>query len=50
MCLNDVDDNNGRREMTHFENVNINKDVWQKRAYIDPNKFDALRIWHSGGD
>ena len=25
--LNDVDDNNGRREMAQFENVNISKDV-----------------------
>ena len=25
--LNDVDDNNGRREMTYFQNVNISKDV-----------------------
>ncbi len=25
--LKDVDDNNGREEMTQFENVNISKDV-----------------------
>ena len=25
--LKDFDDNNGRREMSHFENVNISKDV-----------------------
>ena len=31
-CLKDFDDNNGRREMTQFENVNISEDVWQKWA------------------
>ena len=30
--LDDFDDNNGRRQMTQFENVNISKDVWQKWA------------------
>ena len=30
--LKDFDDNDGRREMTQFENVNISKDVWQKWA------------------
>ena len=30
--LDDFDDNNGRREMTYFENVNISKDMWQKWA------------------
>ena len=30
--LKDVDDNNGWRKMTHFQNVNISKDVWQKWA------------------
>ena len=30
--LDDVDDNNGRGEMTYFQNVNISKDVWQKWA------------------
>ena len=30
--LKDFDDNNGRREMAHYENVNISKDVWQKWA------------------
>ena len=30
--LKDFDDNNGRREMSHYENVNISKDVWQKWA------------------
>ena len=26
-CLKDFDDNIGRREMSHFENANISKDV-----------------------
>ena len=30
--LDDFDDNNGRGEMTYFQNVNISKDVWQKWA------------------
>ena len=30
--LKDVDDNSGRRKMSHFENVNISKDMWQKWA------------------
>ena len=29
-CLKDFDDNDGRREMTQFQNVNISKDVRQK--------------------
>ena len=41
--LDDVDDNNGGRKMTQFENVNISKDVWQKWATHGSRQNDAVR-------
>ena len=42
--LKDVDDHNGRREMTYFQILNISKEVWQKWKKTFKEKIEGQNI------
>ena len=50
VVLKDFDDNNGRRQMRQFENVNISKDVWQKwTTHGTEQGWHSTKLWVSWG-